>query len=205
MTNFTKSNDEKLIINFFCLKFKDPNIESDFNQLVMRRNYYLKVFVHSVYILLIILRLSLSVLREDPIIKYTNLLLFIILIILEILYYLVKKFKDKKIIEIIISFFFIFSNIFNVIVVSFFLKVYFPVLEMRALYNMIIPSFTEILLMTEYNFFQCISFFLLNISTCLTITILKNNEYRYYVELIVAIILIVLAIFYKIQNSIINF
>ena len=174
MKNYEKTNaknyskilgiDDKLINKFYLVKFNDSKIENEFNELIINKNFYLKFFIHLVFFSMILTRVFSSKVKSILLIQNSNIIFLTIIFILEIFYYFIKQQIFKKIIDMVISSFYVLMTTFNLIFEIILMDKNLSIPELRNIYAMISTSIIEIFLSVEYNFFLCFSFFILNIS-----------------------------------------
>ena len=202
-TNYSKilGLDDKLVINFHTLKFNDVKIENEFNYMLFKKNLFLKIFIHLIYISLIILRIITSKVKDNTYVRYTNIVILIFQVVLEFFYYYLKNIVLKKIIDMVISFFYCLLYALNNIFVNFLIISEYG-LQMRCIYDLIVCSITEILCSLQYNFFLSILLFMINISICFAITFFTIDDNRRYMELIYAFSSLSTVIYFKRNISI---
>lgn len=178
---------------YFAMKFKDENLEKEFQIFLLKTNIRVRLFVQITFLVVLILRLFSTKIHEmEKIYFYIDLILgslwFFIFLIYLVFHFTKKKFQ--KIFCYILSILISLINIYAILLTNYFYKRCRESIQIREFYILIFFSFFEISFTYEFNFFMFLYFLVINITTAIFIYIIKMpTDSGRYKEIISALLI----------------
>ena len=188
--------EARTIRKFYSYYFNDKNIEGQFEELIFKKFFFFKIFIHIKYMFLTLLRTFSSTKSTGDFLNYINISFIIIWVILLSLYFTTKNNRWKYTFDILISYTIVIVQGLNALFSHFFLKTEQEdtFLELRSIYTMIVFSVSEIIFSIQYDFISCYVFLAINLIVTISVCVVKDDSsQKRYIEVIMAFSCILIA------------